>query len=320
MRYALRASIRRKSVATLAILAFALGISITTAVFSIFNSVLLAPLPYPDFQDLVAVYDTQPTCSTCPASYPKYVDWKTRNQVFSAIGGITPITFVMTGQGSAEQAIGAATTASLMDVFRVSPLIGRWYTEDEDRSGGPRLVVLAYGWWQRRFGGDPHILGQVLTFDGRGYQVIGVMPASFTLQRADFYVPLQRKLDPATRGNHFLPVFARLRKGVTVERAQREMRTLGDVLAREFGNNHGIDVRSYYEVVVGSIRGPLQVLLGAVFFVLLIACANVANLLLASGLARRRELAVRVALGASQWDIARQLTSEALLLAFCGGP
>lgn len=319
MRYAIRASIRNRSVSVLAILAFALGIAITTAVFSIFNSVLLAPLPYPDPQQLVVVYDTQPACSTCPASYPKYVDWKTRNQAFSAIGGASYITFVMTGQGTPEQVVGSTTTASLMDVLRVQPLLGRWYTEQEDRPGGPRLVVLSYGFWQRRFGGDPNILGRTLTFDGIGYQIIGVMPASFRLQNADFYVPLQRKLDPATRGTHFLPVYARLKNGVTVERAAREMRALGDVLAREFGNNHGIDVRSYYEVVVGSIRAPLQVLMGAVFLVLLIACANVANLLLASGIGRRRELAVRVALGASQWDIARQLTSEALFLAFCGG-
>lgn len=319
MRYAIRASIRNRSVSALAILAFALGIAITTAVFSIFNSVLLAPLPYPDPQELVAVYDTQPACHTCPASYPKYVDWKTRNQVFSAIGGITPITFVMTGQGSPEQVVGSATTASLIDVFKVQPIIGRWYAEQEDQPGGPRVVVLANGWWQRRFGGDPNVLGRTLTFDGVGYQIIGVMPASFTVRNADFYVPLQRKLDPATRGSHFLPVYARLKKGVTLDRATREMRALGDVLAREFGNNHGIDVRSYYEVIVGSIRGPLQVLLGAVFLVLLIACANVANLLLASGMARRRELAVRLALGATQGDIARQLTSEALVLALCGG-
>ena len=318
MRYAIRASIRNKSVSVLAILAFGLGIAITTAVFSIFNSVLLAPLPYPDPQELVAVYDTQPACNTCPASYPKYVDWKTRNQVFSAIGGASPITFVMTGQGSPEQVVGITTTASLMDVLRVKPLLGRWYTEQEDQPGGPRLVVLAYGFWQRRFGGDPNIVGRGVIFDGIGYQIIGVTPSSFALN-ADFYVPLQRKLDPATRGTHFLSVYARLKKGMTVERAAREMRALGDVLAREFGNNHGIDVRSYYEVVVGSIRGPLRVLMGAVFLVLLIACANVANLLLASGIARRRELAVRVALGASQWDIAQQLTSEALFLAACGG-
>src|SRR5262249_31784446 len=147
----------------------------------------------------------------------------------------------------------------------------------------------------------------------------GVMPESFTHRNADFYVPLAQKLDPATRGNHFLSTYARLQKGVTLERAATEMRALGQTLAIEFGHNHGIDVRSYYELVVGNIRTPLQVLLGAVFLVLLIACANVANLLLAAGIARRRELAIRLALGASYRDGARQLTCEALVLALTGG-
>jgi putative ABC transport system permease protein len=319
VRYAARVAVRTKSVALLAILAFALGIGVTTAVFSIFNSVLLAPLPYPDPEELVAVYGTQPACATCPASYPKYWDWKTRNQVFAAMGGATQASFVMTDRGAPQQVLGAATTASLNDVFRVSPQLGRWYTDDEDKPGGPKVVVLSYKFWQRTFNGDPSAVGRRLLFDGEPYEVIGVMPATFTQRNAEVYVPLQRKLDPATRGNHFLSTYARLKKGVALDRAIREMRALGEVLAREYGYNHGIDVRSYYEVVVGSIRTPLRVLLGAVFFVLLIACANVANLLLASGLARQREIAIRLALGAGQQHIARQLTCESLLLAVIGG-
>jgi predicted permease len=221
--------------------------------------------------------------------------------------------------GAAEQVNGLYTTASLNDVFRVQPLLGRWYSEQEDQFGGAKVVVLAYKFWQRRFSGDPSVVGRTVTFDGEPYEVIGVMPASFTHRNGDFYVPLQRKLDPATRGNHFLATYARLAKGVPLDRAIREMRTLGESLAREYNYNHGIDVRSYREVVVGQIRGPLQVLLGAVFCVLLIACANVANLLLASGLARRREIAVRLALGAGHKDVARQLTVESLLLAVAGG-
>ena len=162
-------------------------------------------------------------------------------------------------------------------------------------------------------------MGQTITLDGQPYEVLGVLPASFTHRRADLFVPLQRKLDPATRGNHFLVTYARLKPGVSVERAAADMRALGQTLAREFGNNHGIDVRSYYEAVVGNLRTPLKVLLGAVFCVLLIACANVANLLLASGLARRRELAIRLALGARQGDLVRQLTTESVLLALTGG-
>ena len=319
LRYAVRTAIRTKSIALLAILAFALGIGVTTAVFSIFNGVLLAPLPFPEPEQLVAVFDTQPACATCPASYPKFHDWKTRNQVFSAVGGSTQASYVMTGLGAAEQVSGLATTASLNDVFRVNPQLGRWYSEQEDQAGGPKVVVLAHKFWLRRFNGDPSIVGRRLTFDGEGYDVIGVMPASFTHRNGDFYVPLQRKLDPATRRSHFLSTYARLKPGVPLERATQEMRTLGDTLAREFGSNHGIDVRSYREVVVGQIRRPLQVLMGAVVCVLLIACANVANLLLASGLSRRREIAVRLALGAGQKDVARQLTAEALVLALAGG-
>ena len=319
LRYAVRTAIRTRSIALLAVLAFALGIGVTTAVFSIFNGVLLAPLPFPDPDQLVVVYDTQPACATCPASFPKYNDWKTRNQVFAAVGGSTQASFVMTGLGAAEQVGGLATTASLNDVFRVTPQLGRWYSEQEDQPGGPKVVVLAHKFWLRRFNADPGVVGRRLTFDGEGYDVIGVMPATFTHRNGDFYVPLQRKLDEGQRRQHFLSTYARLKPGTPLERATADMRALGESLAREFGLNHGVDVRSYREVVVGQIRRPLQVLMGAVLCVLLIACANVANLLLASGLSRRREIAVRLALGAGQTDVARQLTAEALVLAAAGG-
>jgi predicted permease len=319
LKVAFRTAIRNSWVSTVAVIALALGIGVTTAVFSIFDGVLLAPLPYPQPDRLVAVYDTQPACSTCPASFPKYRDWRDRNRVFSAIGGATGASFVLTGSGDPIRVRARATTASLGDVLGVRPLIGRWYTEDEDRPGGPKVVVLSHGFWTRQFGADASIVGRTVTLDGEPYIVIGVMPPSFTFQRAEAFVPLQRKLDPATRGTHFLQTYARLAPGVSVERAAAEMRALGRTLASEFGNNHGIDVQSYLEATVGNVRTPLRVLLGAVFCVLLIACANVANLLLASGLARRRELAIRLALGAGSGDLARQLTLESLVLAAAGG-
>lgn len=319
LRMAFRALLRARFVSTLAVLAFALGIGVTTAVFTIFQAVVLRPLPYPESERLVAVYGTQPTCPTCPASFPKYHDWKTRNQVFSAIGGSTPASFVMTGRGDPVRVVGMATTASLADVFRVAPAIGRWYTEQEDQFGGPKLVVLSHQFWTKYFNAAPNVVGRTVLFDDAPYEIIGVMPDTFVHRAGEVFVPLQRKLDPATRGSHFLAVFARLRDGVALERATSEMRALGRTLAREFGHNHGIDVRSYYEVVVGSVRTPLVVLLGAVFFVLLIACANVAHLTLASGLARRRELAVRLALGAGPLRIASQLVAETTLQALAGG-
>src|SRR5438309_1645093 len=194
LKVAARTVVRARFVSILAVIAFALGIGITTAVFSIFNGVLLAPLPYPNPDQLVMVYDTQPACATCPASYPKYIDWKTRNQVFAAIGGSTFASFVMTGMGSPEQVTGMYTTASLHDVLGVDPIYGRWYTEQEDRFGGPKVVVLSNKYWRRRFNGDPSVVGRKLVFDGDPYDVIGVMPESFTHRAADVFVPLQRKL------------------------------------------------------------------------------------------------------------------------------
>jgi predicted permease len=319
LKVAARTALRSRFVSLLAVVAFALGIGVTTAVFSIFNGVLLRPLPYPHPEQLVAVYDTQPACATCPASFPKYNDWRERNQVFSAIGGSSQQPFVLTGQGDPARVSAATTTASLADVFDVKPQLGRWYTEEEDRPGGPKVVLLMHDFWSQRFGRDPGVVGRTIVLDGEPYEVVGVMPAGFALRRADVLVPLQRKLDPATRGNHFLVTYARLKPGVTVERAAAEMRALGRTLAQEFTHNHGIDVRSYTEVVVGATRTPLTVLLGAVFLVLLIACANVANLLLAAGIARQRELAIRLALGAGQRDLARQLIIESVLLAVTGG-
>jgi putative ABC transport system permease protein len=318
VRHAVRAFVRGRSVTVLAVLAFALGIGVTTAVFSIFSAVLLTPLPYPDSAELVAVYDTQPACATCPASVRKYHEWKARNQVFAAIAGSHPVSLVLTGHGDPVRVAGLVTTPSLVDVLGIPPAFGRWYTEAESQPGGPKVVVLSYPFWIGRMNRDAQVVGRTLTLDGQPYEILGVMPERVAFRNAELFVPLQRRLDPGDRA-HFLATVARLKKGVPLERATSEMRALGPTLAREFGQNHGIDVRSLYEVTVGNIRTPLRVLLGAVFLVLLIACANVANLLLASGLARRRELAIRLALGAGRGDLARQLTAEALVLAIVGG-
>jgi predicted permease len=319
IRQAARGLRRKRFVSALAILAFALGIGVTTAVFSIFNSVILTPLPFPVSERIVSVYDTQPACRTCPASFPKYHDWKSRNEVFEAMGGSSPKYLVLTGDGAPERVTAFATTASLVDVFGVKPRLGRWHTEAEDQPGGPRLVVLSHPFWNARLSADRDIVGKTLHFDGEPYEVIGVMPEGFIHRQGQVFVPLQRALDPATRGSHFLATFARLKPGLSPGQAAVAMRNLGASLAREFGHNHGIDVRSYYEVVVGNVKTPLKVLLGAVFLVLLIACFNVANLLLAAGLARKRELAIRLALGAGRGQLARLLLGESLLLASIGG-
>jgi putative ABC transport system permease protein len=318
LRFAVRTLTRARFVTLLAVLAFALGIGVTTAVFSIFNAVLLRPLPYPNPEQIVSVFDTQPACATCPASFPKYHAWRTRSRVFSAIGGTTGAAYTVTGQGDPYRVIGARATASFIDVFKVQPELGRWFTEQEDQFGGPSVVVLSHALWMDRFNGDRTVLGRQLTMDGKPYEIIGVVPAYFNVRRADFWIPLQLKLDPSQRG-HFLATFARVKPDVTLEQATAQMRALGETLSREFAQNHGIDVRSYFEVLVGSIRPSLRILMGTVVLVLLIACANVANLLLASGLGRQREFAIRIALGARPLDLARQLTLESVILAVTGG-
>lgn len=319
IRHAIRTAVRSPLVSLLAIVAFALGIGVTTAVFSIFYGVLLKPLPFPDPDQLVMVYDTQPACNTCPASFPKYHDWKTRNHVFSAVGGATSHRFTLTGQGDPVSVVGIRATASLEDVLGIPPAHGRWFTEEEDAPNGRKVVVLSHAFWSQQFARDPTVLGKPITLNDEPHEIIGIMPADFSLRRTDVILPLARALDPATRGSHFLTTYARLKPGVTIDRAATEMRALGASLAQEFGTNHGIDVQSYREVVVGAVRPQLRMLLGAVIAVLLIGCANVANLLLAAGLARRRELGIRLVLGARFGDLARQLVAESTILAVAGG-
>jgi putative ABC transport system permease protein len=318
MRMGLRSLRKIRGATALAVVAFALGIGITTAVFSVFYGVLLKPLPYPDADRMVRVFDVQPACKTCPAGYTKYMDWRTRNTVFEEIAGVWNRTAVVTGLGDAERVTIQSATFSAPAVFKVPPMIGRWFTADEDTPGGDRVVVLGNQYWKDHFGGSPAALGQGITIDGAGYRIIGVMPPDYQ-RTTQLFRPVQQKANPATRGNHYMPVYARLKPGVTVAQAQKEMVALGAVLAKEFGHNHGIDVQSYPELVLGDIRPKLQMLMVAVSFVLLIACANIANLLLAVGTSRRREFALRAAIGATRWDLARQMIVESVALALAGG-
>jgi predicted permease len=225
----------------------------------------------------------------------------------------------MTGTGDPQRVTAIAATASMVDVLGVQPAQGRWMSEAEDAAGGPKVAVVTHGFWQNQLAGDSHVLSRTLVLSGESVQVIGVMPEGFAFRAGQIFVPLQTGPNPTQRGSHFLQIYARLQPGVTVEQATAEMRNVGGALAQEFGHNHGIDVRSYYEAIVGGIRSSLQMLMGAVVLVLVIACANVANLLLAAGLARRRELSIRLAMGARRLQLARLLVAEGLVLSTIGG-
>lgn len=318
MRMGLRSLRKIRGATAMVIVAFALGIGITTAVFSVFYGVLLKPLPYPDADRMVQVFDVQPSCATCPAGFTKYTDWRTRNTVFADVAGVSNRFAVVTGLGDPERVSIQHATWSVPAVFKVQPIAGRWFSESEDRPGGDRVVVLGHQFWKDHFGGSEAALGQGVTIDGASYRVIGVMPVDYQ-RTVQLFRPFQLAPDPATRGNHFMPVYGRLKPGVSVAQAQKEMVALGGVLAKEFGHNHGIDVQSYPERVLGAIRPRLRVLMGAASLVLLIACANIANLLLAAGTARRREFALRAAIGATRWDLARQMIVESVALALVGG-
>lgn len=317
IRMGLRSLRKIRGATALAVVAFALGIGITTTVFSVFYGVLLKPLPYPDSDRMVVVYDIQPACKTCPASYFKFRTWRARNTVFEEMAGINNFAGAVTGLGDAERVTLGRATWTVPAVFRVQPEIGRWFSEAEDSPGGDLVAVLGHQFWVERFGGDTSVLGRGVTIDGAGYKVIGVMPEGFQAT-TQIFKPLQMAPNP-TNGGHFLPITARLKPGVTVAQAQKEMVALGGVLAKEFGHNHGIDVQSYPERVLGAIRPQLRMLMGAVILVLLIACANIANLLLASGTSRRREFGLRAAIGATKWDLARQMIVESVALALTGG-
>src|SRR3954469_23973065 len=323
VRYAARAVFKNPRFTLVAVAALALGIGANAATFSVVSAVLLQPLPYPEASRLVRVcreFQSNPQCVT---SIPKYMTWE-RAQAFDAIAAydFEAPGLNLSGGDRPEQIKGIHVSTNYFRVFGAIPLVGRTFNAEEDRPGGPRVVVVSQRLWQSHFAGDPQIVGKSIALNGDSYTVVGVLPPRFRSDpAADVYIPLQA--DPnSTNQGHFLGAAARLKPGVTIEQARAEMRILGDQFRTAnplwMGSTEQAGVFRMLDIAVGNVRPALLILLGAVGLVLLIACANVANLLLARAAGRQREIAIRVAIGAGRAQIVRQLLIESLLLAFVG--
>ena len=329
IRYAFRTLGRSKGFTTVAVLTLALGIGANTAIFSVVNAILLRPLPFHDPGRLMMIWHTPPQKSfpgvaRFVVSPANYLDWRSQNHVFEQMTAIGFGSFNLTGMGQPESVTGVAVSADFFSVLRVRPSAGRGFVGDDDQPGHGNVVVVSYAFWQSHFGANENVLGKTIKLDDNSYVIIGVMPPKFDFPfHAQLWMPLawtdQRR---AVRGNHNYIVIARLKSGVDQEEAQAEMDAISNRLARQYPADDagwGAVVVPLRDLAVGSIRSALLVLLGAVAFVLLIACTNVANLTLAKALGRRKEIAIRTVLGASRWRVMRHVLSETVLLSVAGG-
>ncbi|MBV9437827.1 MAG: ABC transporter permease [Acidobacteria bacterium] len=335
LRYGLRTLYKNPGFAATAILVLALGIGANTAIFSIVNAVLLRPLPFPHPEELVQIWHTPPQSSfpgmkEFAVSAANYLHWAAQNHVFQQTSIYSWAGFNLTGKGEPQFIRARAVSAGFFSVLEARPLLGRLFSPDEDQPGRNRVVILNETFWRNQFGGDPKIVGQDIMLDGAAYRVVGVMPAKFQFPIASdastaptLWTPLaMTDRERAVRGEHHYAVIGRLARGVTAAQAQAEMDAISRRLEQQYpadDKGWGAEVKPLREEIVGDVRTPLLVLLGAVGLVLLIACANAANLVFARTLARRKEMAVRSALGASRARVIRQVMAETIVLSVLAG-
>jgi putative ABC transport system permease protein len=330
LRYAARRLRHSPGFTLVVVLTLALGIGANSAIFSVINTVLLRQLPYRDPGRLVTIYHYYPSLKMeAPVSAPGFKAYRDRTHDFAGLAVESQWNVNLTGIGEPERLAGTKVSAQFFSTLGVAPLYGRVFRAEEDAMGHEHEVVLSYGLWQRDFGGEPSVIGKQASLNGETYDIVGVMPASFVDpwgKLTEIWSPIA--LNPAlfvpnNYTNEFMPLTARLKPGVTVEQAVRDMAAFAEQLKKEYPNQFSarwtLEVKTLDEVNTGPVRPALLVLLGAVGFVLLIACANVANLMLARAAARHKEVAIRTALGADRWSLVRQLLAESVLLSVIGG-